>query len=271
MFIRNIQITGLHYTRMNTVQRGITLKPGDPLNQTALTETQRNLYDLALFNEVDPVIQNPTGIEPKKTVLLQTTEARRRDMSYGLGFEVQTGTVNGSSNSSPNGTTGASPRVLFDVSRINLFGRQQSVSLRTTYGLLEQRVNVLYQYPHIHGSKNFAISVSGGYNNSQDVTTYSASKLEASVRFTEHFYGEHELFSKANTLIYQFIFRRVKVDEGSAQIPQNRDSAALSGGARGRAELQLDSRYAGCAAGCAPGDVYELSGVFGIVEVCFRD
>jgi outer membrane protein insertion porin family len=221
VFIRNIQITGLHYTRMSTVQAGITLKAGDPLNQTALMDTQRNLYDLAVFNEVSPVIQNPTGVEPKKTVLLQTTEARRWDMSYGLGFEVQTGTVNGDSNTSPNGTTGASPRVLFDVSRINLFGRQQSASLRTTYGLLEQRVNLLYQYPHIHGSKNFGISVSGGYNNSQDVTTYSASKLEASVRLTEHFYGEHELLSKANTLIYQFIFRRVKVDEGSAQIPQN--------------------------------------------------
>jgi outer membrane protein insertion porin family len=221
VFLRNILITGLHYTRMSTVQAGITLKPGDPLNQTALLDTQRNLYDLTVFNEVDPVIQNPTGVEPRKTVLLQTTEARRWDLSYGLGFEVQTGTVNGSTQNNPNGSTGASPRVLFDVSRINLFGRQQSLSLRTTYGLLEQRVNLLYQYPHIHGSKNFGISVSGGYNNSQDVTTYSASKLEASVRLTEHFNGEGQLLSKANTFIYQFIFRRVKVDEGSAQIPQN--------------------------------------------------
>lgn len=219
VFVRRILISGLHYTRQNTVARGITIKEGDPLNQTALLDTQRNLYNLAIFNEVNPVIQNPTGEEPRKTVLLQTTEARRWDLSYGLGFEVQTGTVNGSTVNNPNGTTGASPRVLFDVSRINLFGREQSASLRGTYGLLEQRINLIYQYPHIHGSKNFGISVSGGYNNSQDVTTYSASKLEASVRLTEHFYGENQLLSKANTFIYQFIFRRVKVDASSIQVP----------------------------------------------------
>jgi outer membrane protein insertion porin family len=72
---------------------------------------------------------------------LQTTEARRWDVSYGAGFEVQTGTVNGTNNSNPNGTTGASPRVLLQVSRINLFGRNQTASLRGNYGLLEQRIN----------------------------------------------------------------------------------------------------------------------------------
>jgi outer membrane protein insertion porin family len=63
------------------------------------------------------------------------------------------------------------------------------------------------------------LSASGGYNNSQDVITYSASKLEGSFRITEHFNGEHEPLSKANTFIYQFIFRRVKVNQNSIQVP----------------------------------------------------
>jgi outer membrane protein assembly complex protein YaeT len=218
VFLRRVLITGLHYTRLETIAPGITLHEGQPLDQTALLDTQRNLYDLALFNEVNPVIQNPTGEEPTKTVLLQTIEARRWDFSYGLGFEAQTGTVNGSTQTNPNGTTGASPRVLLELSRINLFGREQSASIRGTYGLLEQRINLLYQYPRFRGSRNFGISVSLGYNNSQDVTTYSASKLEGSLRLTEHFNGEHQLLSKANTFIYQFIFRRVKVDANSVQI-----------------------------------------------------
>ncbi len=168
---------------------------------------------------MSPVIQNPTGEEPRKTVLLQTTEARRWDLSYGAGFEVQTGTVSGGPTSNPNGKTGASPRVLFDVSRINLFGRDQSASLRVTYGLLEQRVNLLYQYPRLHGNPNLSIGISGGYNNSQDVTTYAASKLEFGLRLTQHFNGEHQLLSKANVFIYQFIFRRVKVDPDSIRVP----------------------------------------------------
>jgi outer membrane protein insertion porin family len=219
VFLRRVLITGLHYTRPATIARGITMKEGQPLDQTALLDTQRNLYDLALFNEVNPVIQNPTGEEPQKTVLLQTTEARRWDVNYGAGFELQTGTVNGSNNSNPNGTVGASPRVLLQVSRINLFGRDQTASLRGNYGLLEQRINLVYQYPHLFGNRNLSFSFTGGYNNSQDVVTYSASKLEGSLRLTEHFYGEHELLSKANTFIYQFVYRRVKVDANSIQVP----------------------------------------------------
>ncbi len=219
VFLRGLQITGLHYTRRQTIAHGITMKEGEPLDQTALLDTQRNLYDLALFNEVNPVIQNPAGEEPRKTVLLQTTEARRWDLSYGGGFEVQTGTVSGAGTSGPNGTVGASPRGVLEVSRINLFGRDQTISLRGNLGLLEQRVQFVYQYPHIFGARNFNFSFSAGYNNSQDVVTYSASQLEGSLRLTEKFNGEHTLFSKANTFIYQFVYRRVKVNQGSVALP----------------------------------------------------
>jgi len=219
VFLRRVLMTGLHFTRPDTVARAITLHEGAPLDETALIDTQRNLYNLALFSEVNPVIQNPTGQEPRKTVLLQTSEARRWDISYGFGFEAQTGTVNGSASHNPNGDTGVSPRGLLEVSRINLFGRDQTASLRGTLGFLEQRVSLLYQYPHVFGNQNFGLSVSGGYNNSQDVTTYSASKLEGSIRLTQHFLGEHSPLSKANTFIYQFIYRRVKVNAGSVELP----------------------------------------------------
>ena len=219
VFLRRVLTTGLHFTRPQTIAHSVTLKEGEPLDETALLDTQRNLYDLALFNEVNPVIQNPTGVEPRKTVLLQTTEARRWDISYGGGFELQTGTVNGSGTSNPNGTTGASPRGVLEISRINLFGRDQTISMRGNLGLLEQRVDFVYQYPHLFGDRNFSFSFSAGYNNSQDVITYSASQLEGSLRLTEHFNGEHEWLSKANTFIYQFVYRRVKVNQNSVELP----------------------------------------------------
>jgi outer membrane protein insertion porin family len=202
VFLRRVLITGLRYTHPGTIARGVTMKEGQPLDQTALLDTQRNLYDLALFNEVNPVIQNPTGVEPSKTVLLQLTEARRWDVSYGGGFELQTGTVNGASTANPNGRVGASPRGVLQVSRINLFGRDQTASLRGNLGLLEQRVDFVYQYPHIFGDRNFNFSFTAGYNNSQDVVTYSASQLEGSLRLTEKFTGDHRWLSKANTFVY---------------------------------------------------------------------
>lgn len=226
IFVRNVLLTGLHYTRPSTVERAITLHAGDTLNQTALLDTQRNLYELSLFNEVDAAVENPNGGDTRKTVLLQTAEARRWTVTYGLGFESQTGTPQNNCAGAttrgvacnPNGTPGVSPRVLGAVTRNNLFGREQSASLQGTYGLLEQRIDLLFQVPHFQGHRNFSITFNGGYANSKDVTTYVASRLQGGFRFTQTFLSPGAKLSKANTFIYEYNFRRVKVAYDSLQV-----------------------------------------------------
>jgi outer membrane protein assembly complex protein YaeT len=226
IFVRKVLITGLHYTRPGTVAKAITLHAGEPLNETALTDTQRNLYNLALFNEVNTASENPNGGETYKTVLLQLQEARRWVLTYGGGFEAQTGTphyncgliaITGAVCNSQ-GKTGVSPRVLADLTRNNLFGRELSASIQATYGLLEQKISVLFQDPHLAGSKNLGFNFSGGYANSLDVTTYVASRLEGGVRLSEHFNKPGSFLSKANTFIYEYNFRRVKVQANSLQV-----------------------------------------------------
>ncbi|GGH12502.1 POTRA domain-containing protein [Silvibacterium dinghuense] len=229
VYVNRVLISGLDYTRTSTIQPHVLVHPGDPLDQSALLETQRQLYDLTLFNEVNAVVQNPNGDELRKNVLLQFTEARRWDISYGFGFQAQTGNPSTNcpnpaslvqlginpatyeSSCSSNGNTGASALVLFDVSRINLWGRNQSLTLRTEYGSLEQMATLVYSFPHIFNSRKFDFSLSGGYTNAQDVTTYAASRLEGTVRLTQR-------PSKPETLIYQFTYRRVKVNPDSVQV-----------------------------------------------------
>jgi len=226
IFVRKVLITGLHYTRPGTVAKAITLHPGDPLNETALSDTQRNLYDLALFSEVNTASENPNGGETEKTVLLQLSEARRWVLTYGGGFEAQTGTPHYNcglidltgATCNPNLRTSVSPRVLADLTRNNLFGRELSASIQGTYGLLEQKIDVLFQDPHLAGSKNLGFNFSGGYANSLDVSTYVASRLQGGVRLSEHFNTPGSLLSKANTFIYEFNFRRVKVQASSLQV-----------------------------------------------------
>jgi outer membrane protein insertion porin family len=229
-FVRDVLVTGLVYTRPDTIARAITLHPGDPLDQTALLETQRNMYNFALFNEVDTAVENPTGGETHKTVLLQTTEARRWTFTYGLGFEAQTGTPQNNcagyiatgtaagTPCSPNGRPGVSPRVLADLTRNGLFGREQSASVQATYGLLEQKINLIFQNPHFYGNPNLGMTFTGGYANSQDVTTYVASKFDAGLRWSQKLNGSGALRSRANTFIYEFDFRRVKVAASSLQV-----------------------------------------------------
>ncbi len=157
---------------------------------------------------------------------MQTTEARRWTLTYGLGFEAQTGTPQNNcagyiatgTPCSPNGKTGISPRVLAALTRNGLFGREESASVQGTYGLLEQKVNLIFQNPHFYGSQNVGLTFTGGYANSQDVTTYVASKLDAGMRWTERANSAGSRFSKANTFVYEFDFRRVKVAASSLQV-----------------------------------------------------
>jgi outer membrane protein insertion porin family len=225
-FVRKVIVSGLNRTKPSLVNQRILLHPGDPLNQTALLLTQRKLYDLALFNEVDTAVQNPNGAESYKNVLLNLTEAKRWDISYGFGFEVQTGQPTqgclseaeqillGISNSykcNPNGETGASERVLFNISRTNLRGTDQSISLRTNYGSLEQVVLLSYQDPHYFNNPSLNLTLSGGYNNSAVISTYKAAILSGALRLSQR-------WTKPTTLIYSFSYRRVSVNSNTLQV-----------------------------------------------------
>jgi outer membrane protein insertion porin family len=229
VFINKVLMSGIEHTRPSVVERQVEVHAGDPLNQSALLDTQRKLYDLALFNEVNAAVQNPDGNDPLKNVLLQLTEARRWDVTYGFGFEAETGTpqegvINPASaillglppnaTYSQNGKTGVSPRVSLDVSRINLRGTDNSLTLHTTYGLLEEVAQLTFQNPHLEGKKNLSMSISGGYSNVQDITTFQASTLQGDYRITQKVH-------RADTFIYNFEYRRVAVNPNTLQVSAN--------------------------------------------------
>ncbi len=229
VFVDRVLLSGVVHTRPSVVGKQITVHAGDPLDQSALLNTQRNLYGLALFNEVNSAVQNPDGDDPLKNVVLQLSEARRWDVTYGFGFEAETGTpatgvINPASAIllglsptavySQNGKTGVSPRVSLDVSRINLRGTDQSLTLHTSYGLLEEVATLTLQTPHFRGKEQLSNSISGGYSNVQNITTFQASTLQGDYRITEK-------VRKADTLIYNFEYRRVAVNPATLQVSAN--------------------------------------------------
>ena len=229
VFINKVLLSGLNHTKQRIVDGQILVHAGDPLDQSALLQTQRNLYNLALFNEVVAAVQNPTGDAPEKNVLVQLTEAKRWDVTYGFGFEAETGRPTRGQISAaskiqlgldPNakfaqqGKTGVSPRVSVDVSRINFRGTQQSVTLHGTYGLLEKVATLSFQNPNLLGSPNLSAQLSGGYTNVQNISTFAASTLQGDFRVTQK-------VRKTDTFIYDFQYRRVAVDPNSLQVSAN--------------------------------------------------
>ncbi|MFZ1130781.1 MAG: POTRA domain-containing protein, partial [Terriglobales bacterium] len=71
-FVNQVFLDGLHYTRPGVARREMRVQPGAPLSQQDMLESQRRLYDLGLFKQVDTAIQNPDGTESRKNVLVTT-------------------------------------------------------------------------------------------------------------------------------------------------------------------------------------------------------
>jgi len=229
VFIDRVLLSGLQHVRPSTIASQVKIHAGSPLDQSALLETQRNLYNLALFNEVVSNVQNPDGDDTRKNVLLQLTEAKRWDVTYGFGFEAATGEpaegvinpasaillgLNPNQSYAQNGKTGISPRISLDVSRINLRGTDQSLTLHTTYGLLEEVATLTLQSPHFLGKPKLTNSISGGYSNVQNIATFQASTLQGDFRVTQK-------VGRTDTFIYNFEFRRVAVNPATLEVSAN--------------------------------------------------
>ncbi len=221
-YIRQVIVSGAEHTRPYVIDREMTIAPNQPLSQLDMLETQKKLYDLGIFSQVNVAIQNPEGTLPDKNVLVQVEEARRYTFTYGFGFEAQTGdtgnvclnsTNNGGQTVScnPQGRTGASPRFSFDVTRINFLGRDHTVLLKTVIGRLQQRGLVSYEAPHWFNNADKTLTFDAFYDKTQDVNTFTAERLEGSTQ-VKH------IVNRGTTLLYRFTYRRVSVDTNTLQV-----------------------------------------------------
>jgi outer membrane protein insertion porin family len=203
-FVRDVLVSGLYRTRPELVRKRIDLKPGDPLSQDRITASQRRLYDLGIFARVNAAIQNPEGEEPTKYVLYSTEEANRYAMNIGVGAEI--GYIGGGTTTltSPAGAPGVSPRFIFGISRLNMFGLAHTINLQTLVSTLEQRALLTYLIPQFQGSPNWSLQFAALLDVSHNVRTFSARREEGSVQFAQK-------LTKANTIQYRYTFRKVNI------------------------------------------------------------
>ena len=203
VFVDKVLIAGLNYTRPFVVEREIKIGNGDRLSQSQMLDSQRRLYDMGIFNEVSVAVQNPEGETTSKNVNFQLSEARRYTFNYGLGLEVQTGQPSGLFN--PQGETGVSGRVSFDVTRLNFRGRDHTITLKTRYGNLEKLALIGYGAPRLFDSQNLTLDFTAFYQQTNDVRTFTSKRLEGSASIKQN-------LNRATTLLYRLIYRRVLAD-----------------------------------------------------------
>jgi outer membrane protein insertion porin family len=208
--INRVMLAGTEHTHEYVVQREVQVHEGQPLSQKGLLDTQTRLYNLGIFSQVDTAVQNPEGTDPQKNVIVQVQEAKRYTFTYGVGLEFETGEPGGTT--APQGTTGVSPRVGFDVTRLNFLGRNQTLTFQSHVGRFEQRGLVSYTIPKLFDSDRFKLIYTVFYDNSLDVATFTSQRLEGKIDLRQQFgnTGTEGAPAGPNSMTYRFDFRRVK-------------------------------------------------------------
>ncbi|HXF26080.1 MAG TPA: BamA/TamA family outer membrane protein, partial [Bryobacteraceae bacterium] len=209
-FVRDVLISGLKVTRPSLVHKNLPVKIGDPLSIVQINEAQRRLYDLGIFARIGTAVQNSDGNETNKYVLYDFTEAHRYTLSIGVGAELAQFGPTANSLTSPAGNTGFSPRFSLDLNRLNFLGLGQTMALQTRVSNIEQRAALSYIIPRIGDVEGRTLTLTGLYDLSRDVRTFSSRRQEASVQLSDR-------LSKAMNVSLRFAYRRVST--GNVIIP----------------------------------------------------
>lgn len=201
-FVRDVLISGLQTTRKRLVDHALGIHKGDPLAPIAVTNTQHQLYNLGVFAKVQAALQDPEGATTNKYVLYDFQEASRYTVRLGVGADVSRFGPTTSNLSTPNNSTGFSPRFSVDVSRLNLFGIGHTVSVQGRVSSFEQRLLFNYYAPRFQNIEGRNITFSTLYDYSRDVRTFTAKREEASIQVSQ-------TFTKAVSGLFRFAYRRV--------------------------------------------------------------
>ena len=210
-YVRNVLVRGLQTTKPAVVASRISLDAGAPLSQSSITDSQQKLYDLRIFSKVETALQNPDGDEDSKYVLFHMDEASRYSFNAGVG--AQLGRIGGGTTTfdSPAGAATFSPRISLGVSRLNFLGLGHTVSLQTLLSTIEQRGLLTYLIPQLAGNDRLSLSVSGLFDDSNDVRTFTAHRLEGSIQLAQR-------LTRANTIQYRYTYRHITIPEDTLKI-----------------------------------------------------
>ena len=199
--VRRVLLTGYDHTRSHVIQREVQVKPAQPLREGEVIDSQRRLYNLGVFNRVTISPQNPTGTDPEKDIVVLVEEAKRYTIAYGGGFEVQ----RLASTTCPTcGEVQAAPRGIFEISKLNLTGRADSLSLKLRGSTLQGRALLGYSAPSTFGDPKLSFQATAFAERSRDVNTFTETRYEGSVQLTDQ-------ESHATALLVRYSFRKVLV------------------------------------------------------------
>ena len=194
--IQRIVVLGDEHVRPGLVNRELLLRKGEPISQSEVQDSQRRLYDLGIFNQVQITPQDQPSSETDKIMLVGLEESKRWILGYGGGFEVQRLDSN-----EPQGQYKESPRLSLSLTRLDVGGHGQTFSMSGRLSNIDTGANMGYVIPRLFNRDDLSLHINGLVDRSRDVLTFIADRKEASVSIEKR-------FSASTLLIGEYSFLR---------------------------------------------------------------
>jgi outer membrane protein insertion porin family len=132
--VADLRILGNTRTKENVIRREASIHPGDVFRRSTLVRTQRDIFALGYFQDVQ-VDYEPTGDSADINLKLKVIEKQTGTASAGAGYSSQTG------------VTG-----FIELGHNNLFGTGQRVNLHLERGSSTSNVQISYTDPWFHNT-----------------------------------------------------------------------------------------------------------------------
>jgi outer membrane protein insertion porin family len=168
VYLGNIYIDGLSYTKEYVIRREVALKEGDVFSAGKVRRSIEKIYNLGFIDYVEPQIQ-PTDQPDTMDLVLGITEGKPGILSAGAGY------------SSVDQLVGT-----LQVQHINLFGRGQRLNLLWEFGARKQNYEIDWTEPWFMGKPmTFGTSIfdtSRAYDYGTVYSAYTESRKGGSVK-----------------------------------------------------------------------------------------
>jgi outer membrane protein insertion porin family len=203
-FTKHVLVAGNQFTKRKVIDQQILVEPGKPLSYEKLLESETNLYNLAVFNQVKikevPVYESTT----ENSALFSLQEAKKYSLVYGVGYSHSFGS-----------TASEGLRGTLGITDINFQGMARILSLSLRGGSRGQRGNVSYSLPRLIGRQtpvvlSFSVDNEKRIESNNTATVIIEGRPYDAFRVIGSMQAERAL-SRRESLFFRYNFERLKL------------------------------------------------------------
>jgi outer membrane protein insertion porin family len=215
--VNDVVVLGRGQTHASVINHAVAIDTGHPISETAMLNSESNLYNLGIFDYADVSPRSPITDQMQEDVLVKLHESKRNTLDYGFGFEVTNRGGNipigavalpglpviGLGNKfTTSERTFVGPRGDFRYQRLRMRGRDETFSIEGLVARLDQRATISYIGQHLF-STDWKFTLSGSGERTTENPIFGAELGNASFQLQRFLNAKH-----TTTLFIRYNFQR---------------------------------------------------------------